>query len=153
MLSCSLSLLVAVLLCLSSRQVDGFSFRLPVDVVTSPVKNGWKRQEQRPIHRLFSLSIAAKKDYEGGEVGQGDNWIEKSFPVETEEGANIKKVDDFDLGISGKSFQTGPLSKRMFDAIVSRASIDMSDEIIEAYTIYAMDYTAKVRLQASLCLV
>jgi hypothetical protein len=133
--------------------VDGFSFRLPVDGITSPVKNDWKRQEQRPIHRLFSLSIAAKKDYESGEVGQGDNWIEKSFPVETEEGVNIEKVDDFDLGISGKSFQTGPLSKRMFDAMVSRASTDMSDEIFAAYTLYALDYTAKVRLQSSLCLV
>jgi hypothetical protein len=85
-----------------------------------------------------------------GEVGKGSNWIEKSFPVETAEKINVKKIDDYNVGISGKDFQTGPLSKRMFDTIVSRTSLEMSDEIRQAFTLYAMDFTAKEATRAAL---
>ena len=81
-----------------------------------------------------------------GEVGTGSNWLEKSFPVDTDgEKMSATAVDDFNIGISGKDFQTGSLSKRMFDTIMSRQNDgnDMSDEIKEAYTLYAMDFTAK----------
>lgn len=50
-----------------------------------------------------------------GEVGEGDNWIERSFPVNTGSkaaSAALKKVEGYNLGISGISFQTGSLSKR-----------------------------------------
>eukprot|EP00980_Cylindrotheca_fusiformis_P001433 scaffold345_cov134-Cylindrotheca_fusiformis.AAC.44 len=94
--------------------------------------------------------MANQRDYNQGEVGSGDNWIERSFPVDTEEGINVKKVEDYNLGISGESFQTGSLSKKMFDAIISRTSLEMSDEIREAFTLYAMDFTAKEAVRAAL---
>lgn len=94
--------------------------------------------------------MADQKDYNQGEVGSGDNWIERSFPVDTEEGINVKKVEDYNLGISGEAFQTGSLSKKMFDAITSRTSLEMSDEIREAFTLYAMDFTAKEAARAAL---
>jgi hypothetical protein len=91
-----------------------------------------------------------QQDYNQGEVGSGDNWIERAFPVDTEEGVNIKKVEDYHLGISGEAFQTGPLSKKMFDAIITRTSLEMSDEIREAFTMCAMDFTAKEAARAAL---
>ncbi|KAL3924351.1 MAG: hypothetical protein SGARI_006050, partial [Bacillariaceae sp.] len=98
---------------------------------------------------LLKLSAAEKK-YDQGEVGKGSNWIEKSFPVETEEKIDVKKVEDYNLGISGKDFQTGSLSKRMFETIVSRTSLEMSDEIKRAFTLYALDFTAKEAARAAL---
>jgi hypothetical protein len=99
---------------------------------------------QTQFHSWLALS---DKNYDQGEVGKGPNWIEKSFPVDTDE---VKKVDDYNLGISGEAFQTGQLSKRMFEAIVSRTSLDMSDEIRGAFTLYAMDFTAKEATRAAL---
>ena len=94
--------------------------------------------------------FANSRQYEDGEVGEGRNWIEKSFPVETEARVSVKKVDDYDLGISGDSFQTGKLSKRMFEAIISKTSLNMSDEIRQAFTLCAMDFTAKEAARAAL---
>jgi hypothetical protein len=109
---------------------------------------------QPSIARSSGLKLSSEKksqsSYDQGEVGKGSNWIEKSFPVETEEKINVKKVDDYNLGISGKDFQTGSLSKRMFDAIVSRTSLEMSDEIKQAFTLYAMDFTAKEAARVAL---
>ena len=101
----------------------------------------------RPASPMVALSMSSNNN---GEVGTGENWLEKSFPVDTGEKISTKKVDDYDLGISGKDFQTGPLSKRMFETIVSRSSIDMSDEIKQAFTLYAMDFTAKEATRAAL---
>ena len=57
-----------------------------------------------------------KEENEDGEVGTGPNWIERSFPVDlgADDGGTkeLKKVEDYNLGISGVSFQTGGLSKR-----------------------------------------
>lgn len=57
-----------------------------------------------------------KDSGDDGEVGTGPNWIERSFPVDMgadDGGSNeLKKVEDYNLGISGVSFQTGALSKR-----------------------------------------
>jgi hypothetical protein len=91
------------------------------------------------------MAAVSGKSNDDGEVGKGDNWIEKSFPVATEEGVDIKKVEDYNLGISGAAFKTGPLGQRMFEAIVSRTSVDISDEILQTLTLYSMDFTAKVR--------
>jgi hypothetical protein len=111
-----------------------------------------------PSHR-FSFSVQTKHMIlsersqgidDQGEVGRGSNWIEKSFPVETEEKINVKKIDDYNVGIFGKDFQTGPLSKRMFDTIVSRTSLEMSEEIRQAFKLYAMDFTAKEATRAAL---
>lgn len=97
----------------------------------------------------FPTKLAlSKKDYDQGGVGKG-NWIEKSSPVDTTEGVSAMEVDGYDLGISGEAFQTGPLSKQMFDTIVSSTSLEMSDEIRQAYTLYAMDVTAKEATRAA----
>jgi len=88
-----------------------------------------------------------------GEVGSGDNWIERSFPVDTTGKSNedIKKVDDYNLGISGLDFQVGPLSKRMFDAIMANNFQEgMSAEVKQAFTLYSMDFTAKEATRAAL---
>ena len=96
------------------------------------------------------LHMSEEKKYDDGEVGKGRNWIEKSFPVGTDEKLSVKKVDDYNLGISGEEFQTGPLSLRMFETIVSRSSLDITDEILQAFTLYAMDFTAKEAARAAL---
>lgn len=78
-------------------------------------------------------------------------WIEKSSSMdETEEEDSNKEVDSYDVGISGEVFQTGKLGKRMFDAIVERMSMGMSDEIKKGFTLYAMDMTAKEATRAAL---
>lgn len=111
---------------------------------------------RRGVNNIYQYSSSNSKhynsnnNYQDGQVGKGDNWIEKSFPVETNEKIDVKKVDDYNLGVSGKDFQTGPLGKKMFDAIISRTSLDMSDEIQQAFTMYAMDFTAKEAARAAL---
>lgn len=89
----------------------------------------------------------------GKEVDAGPNWIERSFPVTVNEKKAIdpKAIEDYNLGISGISFETGPLSKRMHEAIVSRSSLDTKDpEIARALKLYAMDFTAKEAVRAAL---
>jgi len=127
--------IILVALFLSATFKSSFGFQ-PITAVR-PRKNS-----------LLLTSRNAK--YEDGQVGQGPNWIEKSFPVETDEKISTKKVEDYNLGISGQAFQTGPLSKRMFDTIVSKTSLDMSDEIRQAFTLYSMDFTAKEATRAAL---
>lgn len=83
-----------------------------------------------------------------GQVGNGPNWIERDFPNQP---VNPKTIEDYSLGVDGDSFSTGDLSKRMHDAILSRSSFDTSDpEIQRSLKIYAMDFTAKEAVQASL---
>lgn len=85
-----------------------------------------------------------------GEVGQGPNWIERSFPVDvTGENLDPKKVDDYNLGICGESYGTGPLSARMYEAM-TRNKEGASQEILDALKIYAMDFTAKEAVRAAL---
>ena len=147
MMSPTFQLSVAIFCFLNVKLVNGFT----CNPVSNPAAVGMEAVAWRQaasfnlkIQHITALS-ASDKSYGDGEVGEGDNWIEKSFPVATEEGVDIKKVEDFNLGISGESFQTGPLGKRMFEAIVSRTSLDISDEILQALTLYAMDFTAKER--------
>jgi hypothetical protein len=109
---------------------------------------------------LFSRNArAAQKDFyagDDGEVGKGENWIERSFPVDfdgsgDESSRQLKKVEDYNIGISGKAFQTGPLSARMYDAMVkNNANVGMSEEIQLAYKVYAMDFTAREATKAAL---
>lgn len=90
--------------------------------------------------------------YDGsGEVGTGPNWIEKSFPVQKDEKIDPKAVEDYNLGISGVSFGTGDLSKRMYDVIQSRSSLKIATPgIVRAFQLYAMDFTAKEAVRAAL---
>lgn len=114
-----------------------------------------------PLYRpSFSRNAWAseKELYVGDdeEVGKGENWIERSFPVDfdgSDDGSSrqLKKVEEYNLGISGKAFQTGPLSARMYDAMVkNNVNVGMSDEIQLAYKVYAMDFTAREASKAAL---
>ena len=91
-------------------------------------------------------------NYDGsGEVGTGPNWIERSFPVNKDEKVDPKKIEDYNLGISGVSYGTGDLSKRMYDAIQSKSSLQLATpEITRVFRIYAMDFTAKEAVRAAL---
>lgn len=100
-------------------------------------------------HRLVSSDLFSLAD--GGEVGQGPNFIERSFPLNDNENVDPKKVDDYNLGIDGVQFQVGQLSKRMYDAITSRSSLNTADpEIQRALKICTMDFTAKEAVKAAL---
>lgn len=106
------------------------------------------------LHRslsFFHLSASSKQN--DGQVGSGPNWIERSFPVDVTEADKVdpKKVEDYNLGIDGVSLQVGPLSRRMYDAIVSRSSIPLvTPDVQRAYKLYAMDFTAKEAVRAAL---
>ena len=116
----------------------------------------------RSASRRFSSSSLDENNNNNnnkdGQVGSGPNWIERSFPVDVTEADQIdpKKVEDYNLGISGKSFQTGPLSRRMFEVMTKnkvssssrRNSLD--PELERAYKIYAMDFTAKEACKVAL---
>jgi hypothetical protein len=54
-------------------------------------------------------------------------------------------VGDYNIGISGQSFQTGPLSTRIYEAICGRRNKSgiVSAEIISSWKLFAMDLTAR----------
>lgn len=102
-----------------------------------------------------------------GKRGDGRNWIEKSSPygigqlgegnADATSGADEKRTDGYyDLGVNGESFQTGHLSARMFDALMSVAKnrfpegSEIPSELQDVYKIYAMDITAKEAVKAAL---
>ena len=105
--------------------------------------------------------------------GEGPNWIEKSSPTgiggsirsssagddassSSGGGGDSKGVDDYSLGISGVSFDVGPLSGRMYDALISVAAkrfpegTDVPQELVDIYLMYSMDLTAKEATKAAL---
>jgi hypothetical protein len=133
------SSLFCLLMACSSLMVEGFLQQC------SPLHSSVAAVDR--VCPAVSLQMSSENN---GEVGKGENWLEKSFPVGTDEKISTKKIDDYNLGISGRDFQTGPLSKRMYETIVSRTSMDMSDEIKFAFTLYAMDFTAKEATRAAL---
>ena len=108
-----------------------------------------------------------------GRQGDGRNWIEKSSPIgigklkdemgssSSSSSSSGKKSTDtdgnYDLGIDGISFQTGPLSNRMYDALSSVAmkrfpagTTTLPPELDDVYKLYAMDITAKEAVKAAL---
>ena len=93
-----------------------------------------------------------KASPQGGEVGKGPNWIERSFPVDTDDSIDAKTVIDYDLGISGVNLQTGELSRRMFEVIEAKSSLikGASLEVKKGFLIYTMDFTAKEAVKAAL---
>jgi hypothetical protein len=90
--------------------------------------------------------------------GSGPNWIER---CDLEEQQNVsflnRKKDDgrYALGISGTSFQTGSLSKRMYSTLLQAAikrfpSVDdIPNELLDIYKLYAMDFTAREACRAA----
>lgn len=79
------------------------------------LKAGKKKNTNIPPNRKNDDDDDEEED---GEVGKGPNWIERAFPVDFtgQEGTGskeeLKKIEDYNLGISGVSFQMGGLSKR-----------------------------------------
>jgi len=111
--------------------------------------------------------------------GNALNWIEKSSPTGigklSDAAGSIASTDatvtknasksgtppetdgNYDLGIQGVSFSVGPLSQRMYDALVSvalkrfpRGTTKLPSELEDIYRIYAMDITAKEAVKAAL---
>ena len=106
-------------------------------------------------------------DPESGRKGDERNWIEKSSPtgigklVEESKDMttkqNKKETDgNYDLGINGISFQTGDLSRRMYDALMSVAQkrfppgTKIPSELEDVYKLYSMEMTAKEAVKAAL---
>lgn len=92
--------------------------------------------------------------------GEGSNWIERELNDDDGGGSSSGSprggVADYSLGISGKSFGTGPLSGRMYEALMGAAAKQfgpvetMDREVRDAYVLYAMDFTAKEATKAAL---
>lgn len=100
---------------------------------------------------LTKAPTVACYSQKSGEVGEGRNWIERSFPVTGEDAVSPKTVIDYNVRIDGESFQTGSLSKRMYETILERSSLNTNNpEIQRALKIYAMDFTAKEAVRAAL---
>lgn len=85
----------------------------------------------------------------------GSNWLKKSADEGDAPQVQLAADEDdggptrLDIGINGETFGLGPLSKRMFDAIMSVATKsytsgnEMSDETARLYLEYSMDASAK----------
>ncbi|KAL7489937.1 hypothetical protein ACHAW6_015672 [Cyclotella cf. meneghiniana] len=95
------------------------------------------------------------------ETKVGGNWMKKSpdviagIPTEmTEEKTNDATVY-MDVGIGGKEFGTGPLSKRMYDVMMTVASRQFPGgkipaDIRKLYLLYSMDASAKEAVKAAM---
>lgn len=77
------------------------------------------------------------------------NWIERANPIDTDSrGEDIRRqlerLERYSLGLSGVTFQTGPLSAQLHKVMMTRNdSRNMSPEVEKGYLIYAMDFSAK----------
>lgn len=128
-----------------SRSLDVLTTEAPPTSCTR-LANAADDSDTRPGDEGSSLA---------GQVGSGPNWIERSFPVDVLGTSNVdpKKVDDYNLGICGQSYQVGPLGARMYEAITRNVNSSVqlaTPEITKAYKVYAMDFTAKEAVRAAL---
>lgn len=88
--------------------------------------------------------------------GKELNWMDRRVPLDMENNKEeairrIGEPEEYDIGISGVSFQTGPLSTQIYEAMMSRQDKDlMSDELKKAYQVYALDFTAKEATRTAL---
>lgn len=95
------------------------------------------------------------KDNGGSSSNSGDknerNWIEKSSPTGTNE-----EVEEYTLKLHGPTFQVGPLSLRIYDALMENAkkrfggAERIPPDIIPIYQAYAMDMTCREATKAAL---
>jgi hypothetical protein len=98
---------------------------------------------------VLPMARSNKPDKPPSDNHQDKNWIDRVMPLDLEndkEGAirRVADVEEYNVGISGISFQTGSLSAKMFDAMTSRQDADlMTKDMIRSYKLYAMDFTAK----------
>lgn len=78
------------------------------------------------------------------------NWIEKSSPTGTD-----SDVDEYTLKLHGPTFQVGPLSLRIYNALMENAAKrfqgdKIPPELIPVYKAYAMDMTCREATKAAL---
>eukprot|EP00586_Coscinodiscus_wailesii_P020302 CAMPEP_0172501574 /NCGR_PEP_ID=MMETSP1066-20121228/151107_1 /TAXON_ID=671091 /ORGANISM="Coscinodiscus wailesii, Strain CCMP2513" /LENGTH=309 /DNA_ID=CAMNT_0013276415 /DNA_START=84 /DNA_END=1009 /DNA_ORIENTATION=+ len=102
-----------------------------------------------PLKPLFLSSSSSDPPVPSSDP---NNWIERSTPtgISTSGGGtdDDDEAADYSLGISGDSFETGPLSTKIYDALTSVASRRfpsgvIPDDLIPVYETYAMELTAK----------
>ena len=120
----------------------------------------WVFSSKQEHQKNFVIAASRSDGNELSLGSDGRNWIEKSSPTgigaleESENEGNLE--GNYDLGIHGESFQTGSLSKRMYDALMSVAmkrfppGAAIPSELQDVYSVYAMDMTAKEASQAAL---
>jgi len=89
---------------------------------------------------------------EEGEEGDEEENISSSASPSSRPVQQIQEVYDYNLGVSGFAFETGPLSRRFFDAIMSKNQFDdnMSKDMEQSLAVIAMEYTAKEATKAAL---
>jgi hypothetical protein len=90
----------------------------------------------------------------------GGNWMKKSTDVIAgvpNEMTDVRKLEAetvyMDIGIGGKEFGTGPLSKRMYDVMTSAASRQggqIPPDLNSMYLLYSMDASAKEAVKAAM---
>ncbi len=131
-----------------------------------PRKNRGGRNNQNNNEEGNNSNYDPILDEPEGKRGDGRNWIEKSSPTgigkldestSTENSKATETDGNYDLGIDGVSFQTGPLSTRMYEALSSVAlkrfppgTTALPDELNDVYKLYTMDITAKEAVKAAL---
>ena len=129
----------------------------------------------RPIHTIQTISSRSRvvrfmfeekasfhrrneePDGDDNNSKDGPNWIERSFPVSgTDEEIKATTVLDYNLGISGKSYQTGPLAARMYQAMTERSQVleqvddEQAQELRQTFKTIALDCAAKEAVRAAL---
>jgi hypothetical protein len=83
------------------------------------------------------------------------NWMDPVTPMDEEypsEDITFREVGKYNIGISGQSFQTGPLSLRIYEAISGRQSKSgiVSEEITSSWKIFAMQLAAREAIDLAL---
>mmetsp|Transcript_30161 Transcript_30161/g.61605 ORF Transcript_30161/g.61605 Transcript_30161/m.61605 type:complete len:713 (+) Transcript_30161:201-2339(+) len=142
--------LAAVVLVVDSFPiVSSFSAKL---LITS---NQFQCQPKRFTSSKFILSSQIWASNSENELSAteepeiGTTWVGTSSG-KPEDG---KSLVDLDIGIDGKSYGIGALSKQMHDALTSVAKkrgSDIPDELKSVYLLYAMDASAKEVVKATL---
>jgi hypothetical protein len=116
-------------------------------------------QVYRPPAASSIVCLAGRKENTNIPPPRGHkelNWMDRIIPLDMENNKadairRVGEVEEYNIGISGVSFQTGPLSAKMYEAMMSRQTQEfMSDEIMRAYKVYAMDFTAKEATRTAL---
>ena len=125
----------------------------PHNPLQLPSQRGAKvREAQR-----FCTSLSAKrkkpntnipKDKRDAAREQDRNWIERAVPLDTSDEnvlEQLEKLEYYSLGLSGKTFQTGPLSAQLLQMMLTRnvAEGESSPEVERGYRMYALDFAAK----------
>ena len=87
----------------------------------------------------------------------GGNWMKKSTSIDFMPSEMKSSIDDsiyMDLGINGKTFGTGDLSRRMHEAMMVVAAKSfpngIPDQLGDVYLLYSMDASAKEAVKVAM---